>query len=177
MRRPRPTTLARWCLTCLTAVLATAWALSASWQLRWAGFAGSTYYTGQSARGQLEFTLARPLGNVGWTLGWDLRSRASADRAALATVSFNLATSAANPWWGQWSTTTSPNFRRDQVAIHYWLLTLPCAIATALTWLPVLTSPRRKRAGLCPTCAYDRRGLAPDAPCPECGTTPAIPTK
>src|SRR5438046_2037959 len=75
MRRPRPTTLARWCLTCLTAALVTAWSLAGSWELRWAGFAGSTYYTGQSARGLLEFTLTRTLGNVGWTLGWDLRRR------------------------------------------------------------------------------------------------------
>ncbi len=26
-----------------------------------------------------------------------------------------------------------------------------------------------RRAGLCPHCCYDRRGLATDAPCPECG--------
>src|SRR5262245_58228324 len=31
----------------------------------------------------------------------------------------------------------------------------------------------RRRRGLCPHCAYDRRGLpTPTAPCPECGTTP-----
>jgi len=28
----------------------------------------------------------------------------------------------------------------------------------------------RLRRGLCPTCAYDRRGLAAEAECPECGT-------
>lgn len=32
----------------------------------------------------------------------------------------------------------------------------------------VLGSHRRAR-GMCPSCAYDRQGLAPDAVCPECG--------
>jgi len=27
----------------------------------------------------------------------------------------------------------------------------------------------RSRRGHCPACNYDRRGLAPDAACPECG--------
>jgi hypothetical protein len=27
----------------------------------------------------------------------------------------------------------------------------------------------RERAGLCPSCGYDRRGLPADAHCPECG--------
>ena len=27
----------------------------------------------------------------------------------------------------------------------------------------------RRRRGRCPACNYDRRGLGPDAPCPECG--------
>lgn len=30
----------------------------------------------------------------------------------------------------------------------------------------------RQRRGGCPGCAYDRRGLPPDAPCPECGLIP-----
>ncbi len=31
---------------------------------------------------------------------------------------------------------------------------------------------RRQHAGLCGRCRYDRRGLAPDATCPECGAPP-----
>jgi hypothetical protein len=29
---------------------------------------------------------------------------------------------------------------------------------------------RRSRIGYCPTCGYDCRGLAPNSPCPECGS-------
>jgi hypothetical protein len=32
---------------------------------------------------------------------------------------------------------------------------------------------RRQQAGECPACGYDRRAQQPNAPCPECGTTPA----
>jgi hypothetical protein len=31
---------------------------------------------------------------------------------------------------------------------------------------------RRRRLGLCTSCGYDRRGLAADVKCPECGTAP-----
>jgi hypothetical protein len=33
----------------------------------------------------------------------------------------------------------------------------------------------RQHAGQCLTCGYDRRGLSPDAPCPECGQLAASP--
>jgi rubrerythrin len=32
---------------------------------------------------------------------------------------------------------------------------------------------RRMRRDLCPRCGYDRRGLAADAKCPECGSVPS----
>jgi hypothetical protein len=44
--------------------------------------------------------------------------------------------------------------------------------AALLTRLAIgARSYRRRRANLCPRCAYDRRGLPPTAPCPECGTS------
>ena len=56
-----------------------------------------------------------------------------------------------------------------------WPLAMTAAFAgTLLTSLVLaLISRRRKRRaerGECPGCGYDRRGLAVDAKCPECGT-------
>ncbi|MDX2017553.1 MAG: hypothetical protein SFY95_07940 [Planctomycetota bacterium] len=58
------------------------------------------------------------------------------------------------------------------------------AAASALYALPFLALmhairwallARRRRRGLCTACGYPRQGLAPDAPCPECGTLPVAP--
>lgn len=51
------------------------------------------------------------------------------------------------------------------------------AIAWGLWRIPVLLRrARRRRRGWCIRCAYDRAGLAPGSPCPECGCeAPAAP--
>ena len=51
-------------------------------------------------------------------------------------------------------------------------LWMPAALGIGLaTWggLPSNRIRRRRTRGLCVKCAYDRRGLAAEAPCPECG--------
>jgi hypothetical protein len=59
----------------------------------------------------------------------------------------------------------------------YWGLSLPLwipfllfAVPTALLWRRDHIATKRARIGRCPLCGYDRRGLAADAKCPECGT-------
>lgn len=49
-----------------------------------------------------------------------------------------------------------------------WLPAFAAAIAAAVMWRWDLTP----RAGQCPRCRYDCRGLPAGAPCPECGHAP-----
>jgi hypothetical protein len=67
-----------------------------------------------------------------------------------------------------------PSYRL--AAWNDWGFTLPL-------WMPLLVvagfairewrRPRSGRHGLCPSCGYPLRGLAPGATCPECGREPA----
>jgi hypothetical protein len=63
---------------------------------------------------------------------------------------------------------------RDLPCAPLWAgLAINTTFYAAIWWL-LLALPRlirrtlRTRRGLCPSCAYDMRGLA-NAPCPECG--------
>ena len=50
-----------------------------------------------------------------------------------------------------------------------WVLTVPLWPPTlAMVTLVGVAWLTRVRAGRCPACGYDRSGLPPDAPCPEC---------
>jgi hypothetical protein len=48
-----------------------------------------------------------------------------------------------------------------------WVVLLPTLFVALAA--PRVREQRRRRAGLCASCGYDRRDLAGDAPCPECG--------
>lgn len=52
------------------------------------------------------------------------------------------------------------------VAIPLWAPFLAALVTTLLAWRRLR---RRLNPGLCPACSYPRSGLAPNAPCPECG--------
>ncbi|MDX2017552.1 MAG: hypothetical protein SFY95_07935 [Planctomycetota bacterium] len=55
--------------------------------------------------------------------------------------------------------------RDRRLYIPWWLITGALLVApTRGLWI-LLKHPRG-----CPDCGYSRQGLAPDAPCPECGT-------
>jgi hypothetical protein len=60
-----------------------------------------------------------------------------------------------------------------EIGIPYWMPLAPMLAVAACFWHGVIRRHRVK-AGVCPGCGYDRRGLAADAKCPECGT-PASP--
>lgn len=60
---------------------------------------------------------------------------------------------------------------RWEVSVAIWPLLCTAAGVASLLWRADRREARdrRRRAGLCPACGYDRSGLVPGAPCPECG--------
>ena len=66
---------------------------------------------------------------------------------------------------------TSPRY--VWASVPYWSLVAAGAIGSAWLWRRRWNDRRRARAELvCEQCDYPRAGLAPGAPCPECGTLP-----
>lgn len=58
------------------------------------------------------------------------------------------------------------------VVVPFWLPISLTAVPAGLLWESGRRRRRRSRVGMCVRCGYDRRGLAADAKCPECGTIP-----
>jgi hypothetical protein len=94
---------------------------------------------------------------------------------------------------GVWLPVESPGWSvdRERYAIQWWRfewhvyslemwaiafpiwLPLPLVLSATLgAWRLDTLARRRARSGKCPKCGYDRRGLPPSSPCPECGSGP-----
>jgi hypothetical protein len=54
------------------------------------------------------------------------------------------------------------------VIIPVWFFVALSLVTTAAAWRMDIIARRKSRLGMCPACGYDRTGLAPAAPCPEC---------
>jgi hypothetical protein len=50
-----------------------------------------------------------------------------------------------------------------------WPLEAGVLAVTLVAWRSDRRGRRLARIGHCPNCNYDRRGIAADVPCPECG--------
>lgn len=60
--------------------------------------------------------------------------------------------------------------------IPTWAIAALAAVGAIIAWKVEAFARKwlRITGGLCPSCGYDRSGLATDAPCPECGTSNPI---
>ena len=70
-----------------------------------------------------------------------------------------------------WARYAGRNF--DARWVPLWAPTLGAVLASAIAWRVGTLGRRRARRNLCPTCGYDRSGLAAGAVCPECGSKPS----
>jgi len=78
------------------------------------------------------------------------------------------------PGFDDWLPHRVGDFTAGELVIPLWIPLTLVLIPIYFAWR--LDARARRRAGKnrCPTCNYyDRTGLAPSAPCPECGTKPA----
>jgi len=69
-------------------------------------------------------------------------------------------------WWF-YPQSVRAGWRRD---LPLWMPALASLIAAGFAWRLDTLARRRERMNACPSCGYDRTGLAPSSPCPECGT-------
>jgi hypothetical protein len=91
--------------------------------------------------------------------GWDWGTNGEARYTSAATWTGGVLWGSDTSGWGA------------GVSVLYPVIA--ATVSSSLLWF---ADRRRSRTGLCSKCGYDRRGLAADAPCPECGQEPTSPT-
>lgn len=143
---PRIRKTVKWGGLAASVVLATAWIGSVWWQFWWYKRDGESVFV---VNGILETTHVGGRGSLRNARGHWRLYRVPPAIEWLARLDVR-----SNPW---------------DVQVPIWSLVLPAALATAVAWRSDAIARRRFRAGACASCGYDRRGLADDAVCPECG--------
>jgi hypothetical protein len=150
-RRTRLRRVAKWAGMIICVLVVGAWVASLRWMLvgvNYRSFDGAGLRQGGVvlALGKLPRTdLWHP-----WEVGWT-----ATRRPPVAPLG----------WWPfTWEEEVC-----DGVFVPLWMLFAALALPTGFLWW---RDRRRVRAGHC-SCGYSLSGLAPGAPCPECGKAPA----
>jgi hypothetical protein len=161
MRRRRFRKWAKWACTAVAMMVLALTVASRWWMVSygWRGSGGAPYHVGI---GTGVVTYERNIAFEKRPTGWDLRASAGWQWG------FVSAEIPGNQWRLGVYYYSSPGFG--------WALGVTLVYVAALASLPaaLLWYADRRRFGphACSECGYDRRGLAADAKCPECGTVP-----
>ncbi|MCC6676062.1 MAG: hypothetical protein IT436_02855 [Phycisphaerales bacterium] len=114
-----------------------------------------------------------PRKKVGWSLG------ISAARGAIAVSLVRAVPRPTEIIWDPfqvgfysiWKVDWRVDVNLKYARVPLWMPGLFFAAASGIAWRLDIRDHRRGHH--CPSCSYDRSGLAPAAPCPECGKSPA----
>lgn len=122
------------------------------------------------------------IGSCWWWLGWDYQRqivalvisgrldlcKPPAGFAAWNYDDFSINSNQSSMEWSfDWGTLNGV----PSLTIPLWFPLLFSLVVTTLAWRADAMHRRHARVGLCPSCGYDRSGLAASAVCPECGGT------
>lgn len=161
MRGHRLERVARWGCTVLAAFTLAAWAYTWSRDLclKTPGIADERWAVAWLSRGNLSVMI----------------SRNKADAVALRSLPKNVAVLIGQRGSMDAPATWAPRFKFSpgliELVLQLPLLLLVSSTTGAWLWRCHSIRARLARTGeICHSCGYSRAGLAPDAPCPECGS-------
>jgi hypothetical protein len=154
---PRLRALCRWSLTAgvlalAVALLASAWCSASFYRLK-----GRSYLHVDLDAGSL--TVGAGFEGILYDLP---KSKQPKDHTR---ISFETLGKPKLHWW--FARESGPFWYKQSIPL--WTPLLVLAIPAQWLWLSHQRALKRDRAGRCPSCAYDLRGLPEGAPCPECG--------
>jgi hypothetical protein len=176
-----------WSLLALTLAALALWLLSGWRRLFFYGPAPGSYVDGKLEAGRLEAVIIYPVESSFIHPSFGVMKRPDLARNARAPQvqavdemvfgsSFPAPLAPPPPrfyWWGRWWASEQHQASLNQTYMTAYIqapLWPPTAALLTLLALPFTIRRLRRRAGRCTACGYNRHGLTPDAPCPECGT-------
>jgi hypothetical protein len=154
--RPRPPTprirkAIKWGGLAVALLCAAAWGITWRWKLGYARSPGPLVVLMEGAAGG----------------GWREGPLLPAETGLFATARGEHAMA----WWGFWYCDGAGWI----LSTPLWVPALLSAAAGAAAWRLDVRARRPGAPVVCPGCLYDRAGLAPSAPCPECAAPPPAP--
>lgn len=159
----------------LTALVGTVWALSGWWIASvWWG-SGRSIHTLELKAGRLIIFRNEDDDKVNMAAEWRIERRKALQKESVAELLMDTCTPVPETvryYWG-WDHFV---FRGRQTAVSMtmvpiWPVPVIASVPLAFMAGGRVLSHFRARRGLCPSCGYDRRGLAtPTDKCPECGS-------